>query len=109
MVGLCPACVDEFVSHGLGEGKIGQPVTVQVAQLDFAQPEFNAPESVWSRRHPLPAKDFIADRCIDLTHRGANPAGGPLISPRRRADWHFSRDGDEKPDFWEEWPDEKGF
>lgn len=70
---------NEFVTELRWEWKIGQVVTVNVPELDLAEPELDALEAMSFGRHPLPAEDRSLDRAARSIHAGQNLQKRPAI------------------------------
>jgi hypothetical protein len=101
MVGAGAAGGDQLVAHPAGEWQIGDPVTVQVAQLATAKPKLNPAEPVRTDLHAFPGRDYVSD-----TVAHADIAPGPSLL----AHGHLSRSyaGPEHPTLARLWTRARG-
>src|SRR5580704_722503 len=79
-----PARGDQLVAHAAREGKVGDPVAVEVTELAAADAEFDAAEPVRSGLHPRPRLHGFGDLlsgCHGLQTRAAGPCSPDAIGP----------------------------
>lgn len=63
---------DEFVTHLRWKGKVGESVSMQMTELDFAQSKLLTTEAMWMTRHAFPLENSFCNRASGSLHIHAN-------------------------------------